>query len=141
VPVHAVGAAPTPVTTTQVGNQGVAGVTIGLVYTLTVVLVGWVFFRARTLHDAIYILKSWTHFGPVSYGTFKLQGLPSVELLILIVHIGVLIVVDTLIVTQPRKLRRLYMSRFLLMFGALALFYDIFLFGVFGSIDFIYFQF
>ncbi|SFK13624.1 MBOAT family O-acyltransferase [Methylocapsa palsarum] len=137
----AVGAAPAPLTATNVSSAGLAGAAAGLVYTLAAVLIGWVFFRARSFHDAIYILKSWTHFGPVSYGTFKILGLSSVELLLLVSHIIVLVIVDGLIANRPGLLRSARAGWILPMFGALVLFYDIMLFGAFGSNDFIYFQF
>jgi alginate O-acetyltransferase complex protein AlgI len=137
----ALGAAPTPVTATRVSEGGVAGATLGFAYTVVIVLVGWVLFRARSFHDAVYILKSWTHPGAIDYGTFKILGLSSVELLVLVAHIPVLIIVDALIVTRPETLTMLRKSRFLSTFGALVLFYDIVLFGAFGSNDFIYFQF
>lgn len=139
----AVGAAPTlsPVTMTYPQNFGLAGAALGLAYTLVIVLVGWVFFRARTFHDAIYVLKSWTHFGSLSYGTFKVLGLSSVEILTLGVNIIILVVVDALIVTRPRLLNALRKSWVISIVGSVMLFYIIVLFGAFGSNDFIYFQF
>lgn len=113
----------------------------GQIYTFAVVLVGWVFFRAASFHDAAQILRSWTHFGPISYGTFKIAGLASFEIILLVAHIAVLIAVDGIVVRNPHVLRALREIPYLAVAGALVLFYDIVLFGVFGSIDFIYFQF
>jgi hypothetical protein len=137
----AVGAAPAPLIATNVSPAGLGAAAAGLVYTLAAVIVGWVFFRARSFHDAIYILQSWTHLGPISYGTFKVLGLGSVELLLLIIHIVVLIIFDGLIANRPGFLRSARTGWFLPMLGAVILFYDIVLFGAFGSNDFIYFQF
>ncbi|MDB5512452.1 MAG: hypothetical protein JWR08_1935 [Enterovirga sp.] len=114
---------------------------LGSAYTLAVVLVGWVFFRARTMEDAVQVLRSWASPGPLSYGTFKLLDLPSVELLVLAGHVGVLVVVDGLLARRPDLLRRMRRSWIVATLAAVALFYDIALFGVFGSIDFVYFQF
>jgi len=44
---------------------------VGFVITMVVVVVAWVFFRADTLDDAIYIL---THFHQIDWGTLNLIG-------------------------------------------------------------------
>lgn len=132
---------PAPIVATQVRGNGVTSSAIGLAYTLAIVLVGWVFFRARTLSDAIYILTSWTRLGPISYGTFKILGLPSVEIATLVVNIIVLIVVDAHLRLRATKNEAIRNKGVLSMLGALLLFYEIFLFGSLGSHDFIYFQF
>ena len=114
---------------------------LGVIYTLTVVLVGWVFFRAKSVGDALHVLGSWASPGPLSYGTFKLLDLPSVELAVLCAHLIVLIAVEATLVHRPETFARLRQSWALSTAAAVALFYDIALFGVFGSIDFVYFQF
>ena len=135
-----VGANSVTVTDVRVRSGGLAGA-VGIAYTLGIVLVGWVFFRARNFSDAIYILKSWTALGGLSYGTFKVLGMPSVELLFLVVNSVVLIVVDGLIFSQSNFLNRCRQSAAMSTAAAVVLVYDIVLWGAFGSFDFIYFQF
>ena len=127
--------------TTRISDVGVVGSSLGMAYTLVVVLIGWVFFRALSLHDALYILKSWTSFGPLSYGTFGMLGFASVEILVAATNVLVLLVVEILIVCQPDKLKSIRKNWVLAPLGAVVLFYDIFLFGAFGHHEFIYFQF
>jgi alginate O-acetyltransferase complex protein AlgI len=140
----ALGAAPAPtaLTVTEVRfGTGVISRTLSIAYTLAVVLIGWVFFRARNFTDAFYILKSWTALGPLSYGTFKIMGLPSVEIAELFANIVLLVIVDGLTATRSRMLERFHDNLLLSTVCALVLFYDVILCGAFGSYDFIYFQF
>ncbi|WP_395697857.1 MBOAT family O-acyltransferase [Methylocella sp.] len=130
-----------PVTRTQPRPLAVGGAALGFAYTLTVVLVGWVFFRARSFSDAIYILGSWTRPGPISYGAFKVLGLPSVEILTLAISVVILIVVDALLSRGSKIFLSARRSWVLSIGGAVALFYFLILFGAVGSHDFIYFQF
>ena len=114
---------------------------LGLVVTASLVTVSWVFFRARSIADAKYILTSWMHPGAIQYGTLKMLGLPSVELLVVIAHIFILFIVDGLISSKSRLLAYGVQRSWVGMVCAAALFYDIALFGVFGKIEFVYFQF
>ncbi len=114
---------------------------LGLTYTLSFTIVGWVFFRANKISDALKILGSWTHLSLPNYGTFKILGLPSVELFMLAIHVIVLIIVDCLLAYSPQKLSASRRSSFISVGAAVVLFYDIFLFGAFGRTDFVYFQF
>ena len=114
---------------------------LGLATTVSLVTVSWVFFRARSMADAKYILTSWMHPGAVQYGTFKMLGLPSVELLVVFTHIFILLIVDGMISSKSRLLAYCVHHSWVGMVCAAALFYDIALFGVFGKIEFVYFQF
>jgi D-alanyl-lipoteichoic acid acyltransferase DltB (MBOAT superfamily) len=123
-------------------RQAVAiGRGIGVAYALAVVLVGWVFFRARSFSDATYVIQSWTHPGSLQYGTFKMLGMSSVEILQVAVNLLTLVVVDSLLAFRPQTLQRRRTSDALAVLGAVVLIYDIGLWGAFGSFDFIYFQF
>ncbi len=138
----ALGAAPVSAALTMTeARAGAGGAILGVVYTLAVVLIGWVFFRARNFSDAFYILESWTKLGPISYGAFKVMGLASVEIVQLFANIVVLMVVDALIATRSGILAKVQKNWVLSTACALGLFYDVILFGAFGSYDFIYFQF
>jgi D-alanyl-lipoteichoic acid acyltransferase DltB (MBOAT superfamily) len=137
----ALSAAATALTDSGVSGARVVVQSLGMVYTLAVVMIGWVFFRAQSLHDALYILKSWTDLGPVSYGTFKNLGFASVEILVATTNVLVLLVVDSLVVFQADKLKAMRKNWILSILGAVVLFYDIVLFGAVGRHEFIYFQF
>jgi hypothetical protein len=80
-------------------------------------------------------------FGPIDYGTFKTLGLASFEIVLVVAHIIVLLAVDAMICWRPVLLQRARSISVLSCAAAVALFYDIALFGVFGRVDFIYFQF
>jgi D-alanyl-lipoteichoic acid acyltransferase DltB (MBOAT superfamily) len=135
------GAIAVAVTATDVSGQSVAIRLLGSVYTLLVVLVGWVFFRAQTFSDALYVLGSWLHPGGLYLGTLKVLGVSSVELLETTLNIVLLIVIDCLIVFGGGFLSRCRDSAFVSTTAAVMLTYDIALCGAFGKFDFIYFQF
>lgn len=114
---------------------------LGWVWTTSIVLAGWVFFRAPSLAGALEIFASLRHLGPVSYGTFKVLHLASFEIVLLAVSLLILLVVDFHISNRPKRLPRLGERFYLPVAGGVALMFYIVLFGVFGRVDFIYFQF
>jgi alginate O-acetyltransferase complex protein AlgI len=122
-------------------SSGLWGGAAGLIWTNSIVLAGWVFFRAQSLHDAEYILSHSFQLGEISYGVFKSIGLASFEILLTLVHLVVLLIVDYMILYRPDVLRRYGSNRYIAIAAAAILFYDIILFGVFEKKDFIYFQF
>jgi alginate O-acetyltransferase complex protein AlgI len=113
----------------------------GLVWTNVIVLVGWMFFRAQSLHDAVYILSHSHQLSRIDYGVFKSAGFASFEILLTLFHLVILSVVDFMILFRPTALRRYGANRFVAIGVAVLLFYDIIMFGVFERRDFIYFQF
>ena len=129
------------VTATDARGQSILVRLLGSGYTLLVVLVGWVFFRAQTFPDALYVLGSWLHPGGLYYGTLKILGVSSVEILEITFNIVLLIVIDSLIAFRPKFLFRCQNSGFVSTAAAVILIYDIALSGAFGKFDFIYFQF
>lgn len=114
---------------------------LGWVWTSAIVLAGWVFFRAGSLDNAMAVFATMRHFGPLDYGTFKILNLASFEIVLLVVNLLILLVVDFHISNRPERLRRLGVRLYLPVVGGVALMYYIVLFGVFGRVDFIYFQF
>ncbi|SAL86421.1 Peptidoglycan O-acetyltransferase [Caballeronia arvi] len=114
---------------------------LGWMWTSVIVLTGWVFFRAGSLDNAIAVFATLRHFGPLDYGTFKTLGLASFEILLLILNLFILVAVDYYINFRPEQLHRLSERIYLPVVGGVALMYYIVLFGVFGRLDFIYFQF
>ena len=113
----------------------------GAAWTLAVVGVGWVLFRAASLADALRVLGSWAAPGPLAYGTFKALGLGSFELLLLAFNVGVLFAVDGCLASRPDRLAGLAARSGVALPAALALSFHILLFGVFGHVEFVYFQF
>jgi alginate O-acetyltransferase complex protein AlgI len=114
---------------------------VGFVWTNVIVLVAWVFFRARSLDDALWILGHFGHLGAIEYGTFKILGFASFEILLAVVQLSILIAVDYLIFAKPDALRRLRYMPGVGVAAAVLLFFNIMMFGVFEKADFIYFQF
>ncbi|MDB5827338.1 MAG: hypothetical protein JWQ73_1558 [Variovorax sp.] len=113
----------------------------GWVATMLVVLVGWVFFRAGTLGDAWTVLKSFHHLTALDYGTFKVLGFASFEILLAALFIPFTFIVEW-VVSKDRyqDIDELVGPRMAIVLGV-ALTYVILLFGVFGRREFIYFQF
>ncbi len=114
---------------------------LGWVVTNVVVLVSWVFFRAESVGDAIYILTRLLDFGRVEYGTFKILNLASFELLLVVCQILVLFVVDAVLRFRPERVMRLWEISQVRWSLALALIYNVVFFGVFEQLEFIYFAF
>ncbi|QNK72173.1 MBOAT family protein [Variovorax sp. PAMC28562] len=113
----------------------------GWVATMVVVLVGWVFFRSATLSDAWTMLKGFRHLTALDYGTFKVLGFASFEILLAALFIPFTFIVEW-VVSKDRyqDIDQLVGSRLSIVLGV-ALTYVILLFGVFGRREFIYFQF
>jgi alginate O-acetyltransferase complex protein AlgI len=114
---------------------------LGGVWAIAIFTVGEIIFRAPTFESAIIMLESFAHPGALSYGTFKVLGLPSFELATLCVSLCVLLVVDYLIAFRPARLAELAARPRLPLVAGVGLAYYVLLFGVFGRIEFIYFQF
>ncbi|MFB9265479.1 MBOAT family O-acyltransferase [Bradyrhizobium erythrophlei] len=114
---------------------------VGWVWMMIVVLVGWMFFRSTSVAGAVSALRSLGDFGGVSYFTFKMLGLASVELVTLAVSLVILLIVDFHLAFRPQRLEVLGRSRWLSTGAGVALTYYVVLFGVFGRVEFIYFQF
>lgn len=111
----------------------------GCVFAL--VTLAWVFFRARSFHDASYIL---THmFNPAGFqlGSLGGVGLPLFEMVIAIISMVLLLVTDRLMESPPRWVVDLWAARACRWSVYLTGFYAIVFFGCFGRVEFIYFQF
>jgi D-alanyl-lipoteichoic acid acyltransferase DltB (MBOAT superfamily) len=129
------------ITTTYPQKVRLSGRVVGAIYTAAVVLVGWVFFRARSYSDALYILESWFRPGDVSYGTFKILGFSSIEIIETVINVTLLVVIDCIMAFRRELLFRCQNSALISLVSAVVLTYDIALWGTFGKFDFIYFQF
>jgi hypothetical protein len=114
---------------------------LGWSWTISVVLVGWAFFRAASLPNALAVVRSMSDFGGLSYGTFKMFGFASFEIAMLAVSLLILFTIDYLISFRPALLTRLGQIPSMSTALGLALTYYVVLFGIFGRVEFIYFQF
>ncbi|OAF15846.1 hypothetical protein AYJ54_39175 [Bradyrhizobium centrolobii] len=114
---------------------------LGWIWMISIVLVGWIFFRSASLANALVTLRSLGDLGPVSYFTLKMLGLASVELVMLAVSLAILLVIDFHLAFRPQRLQAFGEMRWLSTGVGVALAYYIVLFGIFGHAEFIYFQF
>jgi D-alanyl-lipoteichoic acid acyltransferase DltB (MBOAT superfamily) len=105
------------------------------------ILITWVFFRADSLHDAIYIITHFYQYDGFQPWMFFELGLPRFEFVCVILFIVILLFVDYLISERPRVCRQLWKKKYIRYIADLALIYIIIFFGVFGRMEFIYFRF
>jgi len=110
--------------------------------TLNLVIIGWVFFRANSLQNAWYIISHMyiptkIKFSDVSYGV----GLEEFQTLLVWVLIALLFMVDYFIEHKPSNIVRFWQKKSLRWAIYTAGFYSLIFFGVWGQIQFIYFQF
>jgi alginate O-acetyltransferase complex protein AlgI len=114
---------------------------LGWGWTMAIVLAGWVFFRAPSLSQAFSAFASLRDMGSLSYGVFKIAGLPGFQFLSLSAAVALMLAVDWLLYRRPRAFDALVSRLWLRTSMGVALLYVILLFGVFGRMSFIYFQF
>ena len=114
---------------------------LGWAWTMAFVLAGWVFFRAPSLSQAFSVFASLRHMGSFSYGVFKTAGLPAFQFASLSAAVALMLVVDWLVYGRPRAFDVLAPRVWVRTCAGVALVYAILLFGVFGRVSFIYFQF
>jgi alginate O-acetyltransferase complex protein AlgI len=114
---------------------------LGGIWAIACFTVGEIIFRAPSFTKALIMLQSFGDWGPLSYGTFKVLGLPSFELAMLCVSLCILFIVDYYIAFRPEQLAKLAVFPRLPVVAGVGLAYYVLLFGVLGRIEFIYFQF
>ena len=112
-------------------------------FTFVLVTIAWVFFRAQSVSDALYVL---THF--YRMGNFHLReldvyrlGLPRSDLLTSLTLAGVVFAVDWLLITENQAARNVWQVRPIRWALYYACAYCIVCFGVFEHLEFIYFRF
>ncbi len=109
-------------------------------FTLSLVCMGWVFFRAATLSDALYVL---THMLPLkSFDSilFVKAGIQRADIPFLLVFVCAMFYVEWLI-RNPQKVPGLWQNRFVRLGLYYTCSFSIIFYGTFGHVDFIYFQF
>lgn len=105
------------------------------------VVVAWVFFRAGTLDQALYILSHMTNLSGFRLYDLWSLGLPRFEMVMCFVMLGILAVVDTCMAQRPAFTVNLWGIRPVRWACYNALIFGIVFFGVLGDVQFIYFQF
>lgn len=111
----------------------------GAVFVL--VCIGWVFFRAASFEQAIYVLGHSCDFSGFRIADLWSVGLPRAEMMLCFVVIGVLAIADGMLYFQPRFVLagwRWRPMRWSCYFGMV---FGLVFFGVLGKVEFIYFQF
>ncbi len=101
----------------------------------------WVFFRAQTVDQAITILVGFFDWEGATIGTLWALGLSRFEMATTLASLFVLFYVESVEEFSSQRPLRLWSIRSVRWAAYLAAFYGIVFFGVFGSLEFIYFQF
>ncbi|MES2194879.1 MAG: MBOAT family O-acyltransferase [Pseudomonadota bacterium] len=114
---------------------------LGCIWAVAIFTIGQIIFRSTSFANALATFQSFGDFGPLSYGTFKMLGLPSFELAMLGLSVCVLFGIDYLIARKPERLAALAAVPRLPTVAGVGLCYYVLIFGVMGRIEFIYFQF
>ena len=117
--------------------------------TFMLVCVGWVFFRADTLRDAIAILGKWvTEFNPwmLTDGGLTAMGLDAANLVVFVIAVGALFLVSVAGYYQISVREQILNSNFLFRWSVyFVLLFAVLIFGIYGpefsESQFIYFQF
>lgn len=110
-------------------------------WVILLVLIGWVFFRAESIADALHIL---THAHVIrnfrGHELFAL-GLPRFEMVLALLMIGTVMVVDWLLLRRTGFVVELWERRAFRWACLMGCFFSVVFFGVFDKVQFIYFQF
>jgi len=108
---------------------------------IVIAVSAWVFFRAQSIDEAASILWRFPDWSGARLSTLWTLGLPRFEMMTALIGIGVLFLVESFQEFVPRPIERLWGSPGVRWACYVAEFYGIVCFGVFGHIEFIYFQF
>ena len=110
--------------------------------TLNLVMIGWVFFRASTLQNAWYILSHMYIPARITlYDVSYRMGMDQFSTCLAWMLITLLIIIDYFIVYKPPHISRLWKRKSLRWITYTIGVYSLIFFGVWGQIQFIYFQF
>jgi D-alanyl-lipoteichoic acid acyltransferase DltB (MBOAT superfamily) len=115
---------------------------IQIFITLNLVMLGWVFFRAKSLATAWYVVRHM--YVPARVTVFDLTyglGLEQFQAGVAFVLILLLIAVDYVLERRPHAIGRLWQARPLRWATYVGAAYTLVFFGVWERIEFIYFQF
>jgi D-alanyl-lipoteichoic acid acyltransferase DltB (MBOAT superfamily) len=109
--------------------------------TFSLATIAWVFFRAANTQDAFYILSQFTNLHGFHMTDVYSIGLPRFEAALAFVLIFITGVVDWLIAHRPAPIEHLWGARPFRWAATYACAFATIFFGVFGHLEFIYFQF
>ena len=101
----------------------------------------WVFFRAQTVDQAVSILLGFFNWEGANIGTLWALGLSRFEMATALASLFVLFYVESVEEFTSQRALHLWSIRSVRWAVYLAAFYGIVFFGVFGNLEFIYFQF
>ena len=107
----------------------------------TIVLCSWVFFKASSVGQALSILIGFMSLHGLTFAKTLQMGLPVFELGLAFTSIALLVCVDAVWCWQPAPIQKLWARRWLRWSVCIAGFYFLIFFGVYGRVEFIYFQF
>jgi D-alanyl-lipoteichoic acid acyltransferase DltB (MBOAT superfamily) len=113
-----------------------------VLFTFNLVMMGWVFFRARSLANAWYILRhmyipSRISFFDLTYG----MGLEQYQAELAVLLMMLLLVVDLAIEYRPQQAQQLWQFRGFRWASYASAVYALVFFGIWERVEFIYFQF
>lgn len=103
--------------------------------------VGWVFFPAGTMADAITVFSGLANWRNFRFGQIWSLGLPRFEMTIALGAIVMLLAVEALVEHAPHWCRRMWASTAARWSLCIAQVYALLCFCVFREVKFIYFQF
>jgi D-alanyl-lipoteichoic acid acyltransferase DltB (MBOAT superfamily) len=110
------------------------------IITAFLVLVAWVFFRAANIGDAFYVVTHMLPLGRFDLSLLSVGGIPRANVPFLIVFILLLFTADWWL-ANPSQVPRAWSSKMVRQSCYWFCAYSVICFGVFGHVDFIYFQF
>ncbi len=111
------------------------------VTTFALVTVAWVFFRAATVKEGLYVVSHLASTRGLQANDFFVLGLPRFEMALLFPVILVVAVTEWFIAYKPASMTRLWSWRPFRWTCAYTCVFATIFFGVFGHVEFIYFQF
>lgn len=109
--------------------------------TFLLATVAWVFFRASTVQDAFYIVSHLTAWRGFETSEILSLGLPRFELASAIFLIATVFITEWCIFQRPRLVTGLWAGRPFRWAITYACVFAVIFFGIFGHVEFIYFQF
>lgn len=124
-------------------RSGILSGPIFMLFTFTIVCVAWIFFRANSFSDSIYIVKNLLNLNP-EINTYYHLGLASHEFRLALIAIALLLIFD-FVHKKYNALRLLNKTNFIIRSAVYtAIIFSILIFGIYGDenvSEFIYFQF
>jgi D-alanyl-lipoteichoic acid acyltransferase DltB (MBOAT superfamily) len=114
---------------------------VEVLLTFSLVTFAWIFFRANNVSDGLYVATHLLNVGGFRLTDLLSLGLPRFELILAFVLIAVVAVAEYLMAAPPGRILQAWEIRPVRLVAYNACLFAVVFFGVFGRIDFIYFQF